>query len=224
MTKNRSTTLALRKAYRLMRRRHGHQNWWPGDTPFEVCVGAILTQNTSWRNVERAIARLKAAGVLDPVRMHALAEDQLAEHVRPTGYYRVKARRLRAFLGVLVEKHGGRVDRWLEGQTLDVRQRLLEVPGIGPETADSILLYAGEHLSFVVDAYTRRIFARHGWAPAEAAYDDVQALCATALRDRPGAILLDYWRDYHAQLVRVGKDYCRPRAPRCAGCPLEPLL
>ncbi len=224
MTMKRSTTLALRRAYRLMRRRHGHQNWWPGDTPFEVCVGAILTQNTSWRNVERAIARLKAAGVLDPVRMHALAEDQLAEHVRPAGYYRVKARRLRAFLGGLVESHGGRVDRWLEGPTIEVRRRLLDVPGIGPETADSILLYAGEHLSFVVDAYTRRIFARHGWAPPEAAYDDLQALCATALRDRPGAILLDYWRDYHAQLVRVGKDYCRPRAPRCAGCPLEPLL
>lgn len=213
----------LQRAYTLMRQRFGHQNWWPGETPFEVCVGAILTQNTNWANVERAIGALKQAHVLTPRRLYRLPLDTLAQIIRPAGYFNVKARRLRAFLEVLVTEFQGEVSRMLEGTTDVVRQRLLKITGIGPETADSMLLYAAEHHRFVIDAYTRRIFARHGWCPPEASYDTLQQLCETLLRDRV-ADRLDYYRDYHAQLVAVGKHHCRPRNPQCATCPLEVLL
>jgi endonuclease III related protein len=207
-----------------MRRHFGHQHWWPGETPFEVCVGAILTQNTSWSNVERAIANLKAARVLEPQALLALPERRLAELLRPAGYFNVKARRLGAFLAVLVQRFDGDLSRLLGGSVEEARRRLLEVNGIGPETADSMLLYAGGQHRFVVDAYTRRVFARHGWCVPEASYAELQRLCETALDHRPAARRLDYWQDYHAQLVMVGKEYCRPRQPRCERCPLEPLL
>lgn len=235
---------ALRHAYVLMRGRHGHQQWWPGETPFEVCVGAILTQNTSWSNVERAIANLKAARVLEPGAMFALAEAELAALIRSAGYFNVKAQRLRAFLRVLIEEFGGELPRLFVGDTAAVRTRLLAIHGIGPETADSMLLYAGGHLSFVVDAYTKRIFERHGWwrenvqsprsevqspkSPAKhnshADYHSLQQLCASALGRKPAAERLDYWQDYHAQLVVIGKDFCRPREARCEQCPLRSLL
>ena len=157
-TKRRSK--GLRRAYELMRARFGHQHWWPGETPFEVCVGAILTQNTAWTNVERAIANLKAARVLEPGKLFALPESKLAELIRPAGYFNVKARRLRSFLRVLVEEFGGDLKRLFAGETSVVRERLLAIHGIGPETADSLLLYAGGHHSFVIDAYTKRIFQR----------------------------------------------------------------
>ena len=207
-----------------MRGRFGHQHWWPGESPFEVCVGAILTQNTNWSNVERAIARLKNAGALDPVKLFLLPEAQLASLIRPAGYFNVKARRLRSFLRVLVEEFHGDLDRLFAGSTPAVRERLLAINGIGPETADSMLLYAGGHDSFVIDAYTKRIFHRHLWCNADAAYDDLKAVCETALDDPPPAERLDYWQDYHAQLVMVGKHFCRPRNPFCAACPLKPLL
>ena len=246
----------LREAYRRARARFGHQHWWPAETSFEVCVGAILTQNTAWSNVERALANLKRAGLLDPRRLFALPEADLAELIRPAGYFRVKARRLRAFLRVVVEECAGDLERLWRGPTPAVRARLLEIPGVGPETADSMLLYAGGHEVFVVDAYTRRIFGRHGWyagspvwlqglhgaasqadpesarAPlplpdrAEAAlsYDALQALCQQALSHKRGPARLDYWQDYHAQLVMIGKHYCRARQPRCEACPLRDLL
>ena len=216
---------SLRRAYRLMLARFGHQGWWPGETRFEICVGAILTQNTNWKNVERAITNLKTARVLAPEKMFALPEVELARLIRPAGYFNVKARRLRAFLRVLVEDFGGELPRLFAGDTAVVRARLLAVKGIGPETADSMLLYAGGHASFVVDAYTRRIFLRHGWVHGEkVTYDELKALCETALRGQPGLARLDHWQDYHAHLVAVGKDFCRPREPRCETCPLKPLL
>jgi len=232
----------LRRAYQLMRARFGHQHWWPGETPFEVCVGAILTQNTAWTNVERAIANLKAAQVLEPKKLFALPESKLAELIRPAGYFNVKARRLRSLLRVLVETFGGDLNRLFAGKTSVVRERLLAIHGVGPETADSLLLYAGDHRSFVIDAYTKRIFQRHKWsskptrlrsAPARQAvqgskssggYDEFKALCESALNQKTGAARLDYWQDYHAQLVMVGKHFCRKRAPRCDECPLKPLL
>jgi endonuclease-3 related protein len=218
-------TAALRRAYELMRARFGHQHWWPGETPFEVCVGAILTQNTAWSNVERAIANLKAARVLEPGKLFALPELKLAELIRSAGYFNVKARRLRAFLRVLVETFGGDLHRLFAGETSVVRERLLAINGIGPETADCMLLYAGGHDSFVIDAYTKRIFQRHNWSPKSAqGYDGLKLLCETALGQKRGAARLDYWRDYHAQLVMVGKYFCRARAPRCDECPLKPLL
>jgi len=203
---------------------HGHQHWWPGDTPFEVCIGAILTQNTAWTNVERALAQLKAAALLEPGRLFALPETRLAELLRPTGYFNVKARRVRAFLRPLVEEYDGDLERLFAGPTAQVRPRLLAIAGIGPETADSMLLYAGGHLSFVIDAYTKRIFRRHRWGHKRDGYPELQGLCRTSLSERPAARLLDYWQDYHAQLVKVGKDYCRPRTARCEVCPLRPLL
>jgi endonuclease-3 related protein len=214
----------LRRAYRLMRAHYGHQHWWPGETPFEVCVGAILTQNTAWSNVERAIANLKTARVLEPRRLLALSESRLASLLRPAGYFNVKAQRLRSFLRVLVEVFGGDLKGLFAGQTPVVRERLLAIHGIGPETADSMLLYAGDHHRFVIDAYTRRIFLRHGWCRPDASYDALQRLCESALRQKRRRARLDYWQDFHAQLVNVGKDYCRTRQPRCADCPLESLL
>jgi endonuclease III related protein len=207
-----------------MRGHFGHQHWWPGETPFEVCVGAILTQNTSWSNVERAIASLKAVQVLEPGRLFALSESQLAALIRPAGYFNVKARRLRSFLRVLVEEFGGDLERLFAGETAAVRERLLAINGIGPETADSMLLYAGGHHRFVIDAYTRRIFQRHGWCGSNAGYEDLQRLCESALDERPRRERLDYWQDCHAQLVIVGKEFCRTRGPRCAECPLRSLL
>ena len=215
---------ALRRAYGLMRAHFGHQHWWPGETPFEVCVGAILTQNTSWSNVERAIANLKAARVLAPGKLLALDESQLATLIRPAGYFNVKARRLRSFLRVLVGEFGGDLERLFAGETAAVRERLLAINGVGPETADSMLLYAGGHHRFVIDAYTKRIFHRHKWCGGNAGYGDVQHLCESALDQKPRPERLDYWQDYHAQLVNVGKDFCRARQPRCAECPLKSLL
>ncbi len=217
-------TRALRRAYKLMLARFGHQHWWPGETLFEVCVGAILTQNTAWSNVEQAIANLEGARVLEPRKLFALSEARLAALIRPAGYFNVKARRLRAFLRVLVEDFGGSLERLFAGDTSAVRQRLLAIHGVGPETADSMLLYAGGHHRFVIDAYTKRIFHRHAWSASDADYDELQRLCETALNHVPRQARLDYWQDYHAQLVITGKDFCRPSNPRCAECPLRPLL
>jgi endonuclease-3 related protein len=221
MKKNR---LALRRAYQLMLGHFGHQHWWPGETPFEVCVGAILTQNTSWSNVERAIANLKAAGILDPHKLFALSEMQLAQLIRPAGYFNVKARRLRCFLRVLVEDFGGSLKRLFDGKTEEVRERLLAINGIGPETADSMLLYAGGHHRFVIDAYTKRIFQRHHWITNTPDYDELQNLCESSLGHKTRKNRLDYWQDFHAQLVMVGNHFCRSRQPRCEQCPLKELL
>jgi len=225
---------ALRQAYRLLRIRFGHLHWWPGETPFEVCIGAILTQNTAWSNVERAIANLKAADLLEPRRMLALPEAELAALIRPAGYFNVKARRLRAFLKALVEEYGGEISQLMHGPTPAVRERLLGIYGIGPETADSMLLYAGQHHSFVIDAYTKRIFTRHGWWQGQGSsrgksntaddYASLKQLCEQSLNEKPARQRLDYWQDYHAQLVMVGKHYCSNRNPDCANCPLQPLL
>jgi len=224
---------ALRRAYRLMVKQRGHQHWWPAETPFEVCVGAILTQNTSWGNVRRALANLKAADLLEAKELLALPESRLADLIRPAGYFNVKARRLRSFLQVLVEQFGGDLHRLFDGDTPVVRERLLAIHGIGPETADSMLLYAGGHHSFVIDAYTKRIFQRHGWSRSsksqrgrakEPAYDELKTICESALNQKPARERLDYWQDFHAQLVFVGHHYCRSRQPRCDLCPLQPLL
>src|ERR1017187_5578527 len=215
-TSNRRThrhAKALRRAYRLMLTHFGHLHWWPGETPFEVCVGAILTQNTSWSNVERAIANLNAARVLEPGKLFALSEAELAALIRSAGYFNVKARRLRSFLRVLVEEFGGNLERLFAGETAVVRERLLAINGVGPETADSMLLYAGGHHRFVIDAYTKRIFQRHRWSGANASYGDLQGLCESALYQKPRRERLDYWQDFHAQLVMIGKDFCRTRQP-----------
>lgn len=208
----------LRAVYRALHHHFGPQHWWPGGTRFEVIVGAILTQNTAWSNVEKAIARLRAARVLNPARLHALPRARLAELIRPAGYFNVKAARLHAFTALLHEKYGGSLTRLFRRPTGTLRLTLLSVPGIGPETADSILLYAADRPVFVVDAYTRRLTERHGWTHTRATYDEVAQLFTRVVpASRP------VYNEYHALLVALGKHYCRP-TPRCDECPLRRWL
>lgn len=221
---NRQLKNELKEAYRLSFKHFGHQNWWPGETDFEICVGAILTQNTAWTNVERAINNLKKLNLLNPISLYKLPLETLASHIRPTGYFNVKAKRLKNFLKTLVEQYQSKVQKLLEGDREEVRRRLLAISGIGRETADSIMLYAGQHLIFVVDAYTKRIFSRHNWCSKNADYDEVQSICEQNLNDNEQGDILDYWRDYHAQIVMIGKNYCRSKNPRCEICPLRTLL
>jgi endonuclease-3 related protein len=222
-----SSALSLDQAYELMLKHHGHQGWWPAESDFEMCVGAILTQNTSWTQVVKALDQLRCNQCLAPNAMHAADEATLAQWIRPAGYFRLKARRLKAFVGVLIESFSGDLVAMLEGETNVVRERLLAIHGIGPETADSMLLYAGNHPVFVVDAYTRRIFSRHGWCSEDESYQSLQDLC----HEKLGCSCCDekvsrveFWKDYHAQLVRIGKEFCRPRQPRCQACPLGALI
>jgi len=205
----------LMSFYKKLLARFGPQHWWPGETPFEVMVGAILTQNTAWGNVEKAIAALKLADLLEPRRLLAVEPSLLARLIRPAGYYNVKARRLRAFLTWFLDAHGGSVESMRRRPLDALREELLAVKGIGRETADSILLYAVGLPVFVVDAYTYRILLRHGLILPEADYDEIQALFTENL-ERDAAL----FNEYHALIVACGKAYCRPR-PRCAGCPLE---
>lgn len=213
-------TATLRRMFELALHALGPQRWWPGDSPFEVCVGAVLTQNTNWSNVERAIRNLKAARVLSPRALHRMPAARLAALVRPAGYFNVKARRLKSFIAHVVNRLGGRVQS-LSSQPLDrARADLLAVHGIGPETADSMLLYAAGHPTFVCDTYTRRILSRHGLCPPDAEYHAMQRLFHRALPERDAPL----YNEFHALIVAIGKDYCRPRNPRCDACPLGPLL
>lgn len=197
----------------------GPQHWWPGETPFEVIAGAILTQNTAWTNVEKAIANLKQGGLLSPAAMRRLSEEDLAGLIRPAGYFNIKARRLKSFICFLFDRYNGDLDSMFAIGLKRLRHELLGVNGIGPETADSILLYAGGLPVFVVDAYTKRIFSRHGLVVDSASYHEVQEYFEARL---PQDSTL--YNEYHALIVRVAKDYCKPRTPDCAGCPLGGFL
>lgn len=208
----------VRAAFAALLKQWGPQHWWPGHTRFEVIVGAILTQNTAWTNVERAIANLRAARALSPATLHALSPAALAELIRPAGTYRVKVRRLRAFTEMLANDFGGSLDQLFRMPTAALRARLLSVHGIGPETADCILLYAAHRPVFVVDAYTKRLAVRHGWAPTGIPYDALAQLFAAGLPNDESL-----FNEFHALIVAVGKRHCRA-VPRCAGCPLAHLL
>jgi endonuclease-3 related protein len=205
----------LRDVYAALRKASGHQNWWPGDTPFEVMVGAILTQNTAWTNVEKAILSLKKAKRLSFKTLRRISKKKIARLIRPAGYFNVKADRLRCFLEFLGHECRGDLTKLKREAMPALREKLLAVKGIGPETADSILLYALGKRSFVIDAYTRRIFSRHGLAPEDAPYERWREIFTRAL-----PVDLDLYKDYHAQIVRTAKDHCR-KAPRCDGCPLR---
>lgn len=208
----------LRKYFERLYKSFGPQRWWPGETRFEVMIGAILTQNTAWTNVEKAIRNLKKRGALSPKAMKALDKSELSELIRPAGYFNVKAKRITNFLDHLFEEHAGSIDRLLKPRQ-GLRDELLSINGIGPETADSILLYAGNIPEFVVDAYTRRIFSRHGFFENSAGYHEVKEIFTNALpRDAK------LFNEYHALIVRTGKDYCRPRSPLCEECPLKAHL
>ncbi|MGD2020202.1 MAG: endonuclease [Thiohalocapsa sp.] len=209
-----STPERLREIFGTLLAAHGHQDWWPADTPFEVMLGAVLTQNTAWTNVEKALARLTERIPLTPEALLGLAETELAELLRPVGYFNVKAARLRAFCAALLEA-GGEAALAAE-DTASLRRRLLAMHGIGPETADDILLYAFGRPVFVVDAYTRRLFVRLGVLEDGAGYEVIRGLFEQALG--PDTALFN---EYHALIVRHAKDICRARRPRCGDCVLR---
>jgi endonuclease-3 related protein len=233
--------------YAALFRYYGPQNWWPARSRFEVIVGAYLTQNTNWSNVEKAISNLRRARLLtvNAVRQARLAE--LEELVRPSGYFRQKARKLKTFIAFLDQKYSGSLDRMFAQPTGKLRAELLALNGVGPETADSILLYAGKHPAFVVDAYTRRVLQPHGVIHAKTGYEEIRSLVERALTSatpaslhvqKPGSDprhrsspmsraprseLAQHYNELHALIVRVGNHYCRKTA-QCEGCPLQNFL
>lgn len=207
----------LTEIYQLLFERFGPQYWWPGETRFEIITGAILTQNTNWTNVEKAIANLKSARLLTPEKLFSLEVTQLAELIRPAGYYRLKAKRLKNFLSWLFEDYAGQLENLEELSTDRLRAELLAVKGIGPETADSILLYAFDREVFVVDTYTARITSRHNLIEPGAGYECLRELFQSNLPEDT-----QLFKEYHALLVRAGKEFCKPKT-KCLDCPLEKL-
>lgn len=208
----------LRIIYEVLYKSFGPQHWWPGDTPFEVAVGAILTQNTNWGNVEKAINNLKAKGTLSAKKIHEIPTDRLAALIRPAGYFNIKAKRLKALIGFLMDDYRGSMKKMKNKDMHTLRGKLLSVNGVGPETADSILLYALEKPVFVIDAYTKRVLSRHRIMEPDRSYEDFQNLFHSSLEKD-----VELFNEYHALFVRVGKLYCRPK-PLCHLCPLKYLL
>jgi endonuclease III related protein len=206
----------LKSIYQKLYSFFGPQNWWPAKTPFEVMVGAILTQNTNWGNVEKAIVNLKKHNLLNPRRLRGLTHKELSRLIMPAGYYNVKAKRLKNFLKFLFDFYKGDINKMSVVDTAVLRSQLLSVNGIGPETADSILLYALHKAVFVVDTYTKRIISRHGFIKEDAGYADVQRLFMDNLKQQE-----KLFNEYHALLVKLAKDFCRKSKPKCDSCPLK---
>lgn len=202
--------------YELLFERFGPRHWWPGETRLEIIVGAILTQNTAWPNVKKAISNLKKIKALDAKRLSKISERTLSRLIRPAGYFNVKARRLKNFLAFLNTAYNGDINRLLKTETRRLRKELLSVNGIGPETADSILLYAGNRPVFVIDAYTKRIFSRHGFIDDNAPYEDAQSMF---MKNLPRKEKL--FNEFHALIVELGKNLCRARKPLCNECPIR---
>jgi endonuclease-3 related protein len=215
----RNEAAVLKDYFNILFDAHGPQHWWPGRSRFEVIVGAILTQNTSWANVESAIRKLRSARLLTPRAMEDVPLAKLARLVRSSGYFRQKAKKLKAFTQYLSSVHGGSLSRMFRTPMTVLRDQLLSIRGIGPETADCILLYAGRHPVFVVDAYARRIMERHGLATSKLSYEELRALFETNLpRDA------QLFNEFHALIVHTGKHFCRKSKALCENCPLMPFL
>ena len=242
----------IRAYYYTLFQAWGPQHWWPARTRIEVIVGAYLTQNTSWTNVERALRRLRSAGLLNLRAMREVSLTKLESQIRSAGYFRQKAQRLKTFVAFLDDHYGGSLTRMFAQPTAKLRQELLALNGVGPETADSILLYAGQHPIFVVDAYTRRLLARHDILPENAPYEVIRKLCERALArvaapdslpplkigkqqvlfsHRPSPMSLakrspvaQAYNDMHGLIVQIGKHYCLKSRPRCEQCPLQRFL
>ncbi len=208
---------ALRDMARRLDRAFGAQQWWPAQTPFEVMVGAVLTQNTNWRNVERAIANLKRAKALSPKKLLALSRARLQKLIRPAGYFRVKEKRLRSLVEWFQARTRGRPARLKAIPTNELREELLSVHGVGPETADSILLYALERPIFVVDAYTRRVLERHRLLRGGEPHDLIREAFERAVTGQNRTRRMN---ELHARIVLLAKRHCRTRRS-CEGCPLE---
>jgi len=241
----------VRAMYRKLTRAWGPQHWWPAESPFEVIAGAILGQNTSWTNVERALASLRSANALDMDAIRALPIARLEELVRSSGYYRQKALRLKSFVGFVDENYGGSLEKMFAAPTSQLRAQLLSLKGIGHETADAILLYAGSHEIFVVDAYARRILERHEAIDPSVKYDEIRILVERALQrqvpkgassgtlSRPPNLVVhqpsamssaqrapaaQVYNEMHGLFVQVGKHYCHKQEAHCEQCPLRSLL
>jgi endonuclease-3 related protein len=206
-----------KSVYRRLLRARGPRGWWPGQTAFEVCAGAILVQNTAWPNAERALRALESRGLLSYEGLKGMSAEEIAPIIRSSGTFNVKARRLAAFVGFLGRRYEGRIEEMAREEPWDLRRQLLGVPGIGRETADCIVLYAAGHPLFVVDGYTRRVFSRLGMIRGDESYDDVQRFF---MRRLPGETSL--FNDYHAQIVGLAQQSCRAR-PVCAICPLDDI-
>ncbi len=197
----------------------GSQHWWPGQTRFEIVIGAILTQNTAWTNVEKAIANLRRGRLLNAAAMGSAPTHELAAAIRPSGYYNQKAQKLKYFLSFFQKRYGSSFGRMARQSASELRAELLAIHGIGPETADSILLYALNKPVFVIDAYTRRIFSRHGLCGPDEGYHDLQGFF---MRHLPSDASL--FNEYHALIVHTGKNFCKKSKPQCRGCPLAAHL
>lgn len=205
-------------AYERLYERFGPQGWWPGDTVIEIMVGAVLTQNTSWGNVEKALTNLAVNGLLEFEALQACSIDEISCHIRPSGYYNVKAKRLKNLLTMIEREYGGSLESFIADEWRVARQKLLAVNGIGPETADSILLYCGGHPAFVVDMYTYRVFSRHNMIEEESDYGGIQAAFVMNLPED-----VQLFNEYHALIVKVASTYCKKTKPLCGSCPLQGL-
>ena len=211
------TSKKLLKIYQKLYNAIGPRHWWPGDSPFEVIMGAILTQNTSWKNVETAIKALKENNLLDPAKILKVDEGILANTIKSSGFFNVKAKRIKNFIRFLFENYQGSLEKMFSENLTPLREKLLKINGIGPETADSILLYAGGKPVFVVDAYTKKILLRHNLISKSAGYSEIQALFMENLEKD-----VRMFNEYHALLVYVGKYFCK-RIPGCENCPMRGL-
>lgn len=244
---------AIRSYFAALYRAWGRQHWWPAQSPFEVIVGAYLTQNTSWTNVERALSSLRQARILSIAGIRRTPVAKLERAIRSAGYFRQKAQRLKTFVRFLDRRYGGSLARMFSEPTAKLREELLALHGVGPETADSILLYAGNHPVFVVDAYTRRILERHQLIAADTTYEGIRRLLEQALAHLPEeppehapSITGDsphgsshppsrmstarrtptaqVFNEMHGLIVGVGKNYCKKSQPECEQCPLRKFL
>ena len=196
----------------------GPQNWWPADTPFEICVGAILTQNASWKNVKIAINNLKKKNLLDPFKLYEIPLETLSQIIKPSGFYNIKAKRLKNFVKFLIENYQGDLNILFSKGLEKAKEELFNIKGLGKETVDSILLYAGNFPIFVVDAYTYRILHRHSLVPEEATYEEIQALFMENLPQDH-----QLFNEFHALLVACGKNFCKKKEPLCETCPLKTI-
>lgn len=207
----------LEEIYERLFKTFGPQHWWPGETPFEVCIGAILTQNAAWTNVEKAINNLKRERLLTPQALKKVSINRLARLIKPTGYFNQKAKKVKHFIKFLFDNYGGSLKKMFSEDFLILRSKLLEVNGIGLETADSILLYAANKPIFVIDAYTRRILSRNNLIEPNASYIEIQNLFMNNLKNEASL-----FNEYHALLVRLGKEICKTK-PNCSICPLKDI-
>lgn len=209
----------LLKIYQTLYNAFGPQHWWPGETPFEIAVGAILTQNTNWGNVEKAINNLKKSKSLSAKAIYKMPVDRLAILIKPAGYYNIKAKRLKSFINFLMSNYLGSMSKMKKEDLDNLREKLSSINGIGPETADSILLYALDKPVFVIDAYTKRILSRHKIMDNNKSYDEYQKLFHSSLKKD-----LKLFNEYHALFVKVGKTFCKLKKPLCSKCALYEYL